>query len=212
MKTKDLAATHGLDKDSFEDWLKEHRDGDYSEGAFGGVSVDDAKVDSLVLEYKKYEKSEQEKAAKEEEAQVKKNTAKKEAAAAKQQALSNILISSGFNFDGFTITKYSGYISGDSAAAVDRSRLYTEESSFWEGNKVTGVGAELLMSLAELRRNALSELKEAAYDLGCNAIIGVDFDYLTLDPVTINSQGQQIFQPYMFAVTANGNAVVIERK
>ena len=77
---------------------------------------------------------------------------------------------------------------------------------------MTGVGAELLMNLAELRRTALFELKEAAYDLGCNAIIGVDFDYLTLDPVTINSQGQQIFQPYMFAVTANGNAVVIERK
>jgi uncharacterized protein YbjQ (UPF0145 family) len=122
-----------------------------------------------------------------------------------------MLISSGFNFDGYTITKYSGYISGDGATAVDRDGLYTRESG-WTGTKVTGVGAELLMSLAELRRNALFELKEAAYDLGCNAIIGVDFDYLTLDPVTINSQGQQIFQPYMFAVTANGNAVVIERK
>ena len=87
MKTKDVSAAHGIDKDSFESWLKEHRDGDYSEGAFGGVSVDDAKVDSLVLEYKKYEKSEQEKAAKEEEAQSKKNAEKREAAAAKQQAL-----------------------------------------------------------------------------------------------------------------------------
>lgn len=212
MKTKDVSAAHGIDKDSFESWLKEHRDGDYSEGAFGGVSVDDAKVDSLVLEYKKYEKSEQEKAAKEEEAQSKKNAEKREAAAAKQQALSNILISSGFNFDGFTITKYSGYISGDGATAVDRDSLFGKTQSFWEGEKITGVGNELLASLAELRRIALSELKEAAYSLGCNAIIGVDFDYLTLDPLTINSQGQQIFQPYMFAVTANGNAVVIERK
>ena len=212
MKTKDVAAAHGIDKDSFEDWLKKHREDDYSLGAFGGMSINDEKVDSLILEFKKYEKArEKEEAAANEAADAKKAKAK-EAAAAKQQALSSMLISSGFNFDGYTITRYSGYISGDGAAAVDRSRLYTEESSFWEGNKVTGVGAELLESLAELRRNALFELKEAAYDLGCNAIIGVDFDYLTLDPVTINSQGQQIFQPYMFAVTANGNAVVIERK
>ena len=212
MKTKDLAAANGIDKDAFEDWLKKHREDDYSLGALGGTSIADEKVDSLILEFKKYEKvREQEEAAENEAAEAKKAKAK-EAAAAKQQALSSMLISSGFNFDGYTITRYSGYISGDGAAAVDRSRLYTEEGSFWEGNKVTGVGAELLESLAELRRNALFELKEAAYDLGCNAIIGVDFDYLTLDPVTINSQGQQIFQPYMFAVTANGNAVVIERK
>jgi uncharacterized protein YbjQ (UPF0145 family) len=203
MKTKDVAAAHGIDKDSFEGWLKEHRDSDYSEGTFGGMSIDDEKVDSLILEFKKYEKvREKEEAAANEAADAKKAKAK-EAAAAKQQALSSMLISSGFNFDGYTITKYSGYISGDGATAVDRDGLYTQ---------VTGVGAELLMSLAELRRNALFELKEAAYDLGCNAIIGVDFDYLTLDPLTINSQGQQIFQPYMFAVTANGNAVVIERK
>jgi uncharacterized protein YbjQ (UPF0145 family) len=211
MKTKDVAAAHGIDKDSFEDWLKEHREDDYSLGAFGGMSIDDEKVDSLILEFKKYEKvREKEEAAANEAADAKKAKAK-EAAAAKQQALSSMLISSGFNFDGYTITKYSGYISGDGATAVDRDGLYTRESG-WTGTKVTGVGAELLMSLAELRRNALFELKEAAYDLGCNAIIGVDFDYLTLDPVTINSQGQQIFQPYMFAVTANGNAVVIERK
>ena len=211
MKTKDVSAAHGIDKDSFEGWLKEHRDSDYSEGTFGGMSIDDEKVDSLILEFKKYEKvREKEEAAANEAAEAKKSKAK-EAAAAKQQALSSMLISSGFNFDGYTITKYSGYISGDGATAVDRDGLYNQESG-WTGTKVTGVGAELLMSLAELRRNALFELKEAAYDLGCNAIIGVDFDYLTLDPLTINSQGQQIFQPYMFAVTANGNAVVIERK
>ncbi|MDR1853103.1 MAG: heavy metal-binding domain-containing protein, partial [Propionibacteriaceae bacterium] len=66
-------------------------------------------------------------------------------------------------------------------------------------------------SLAKIRRNALQELKEAAYDLGCNAIIGVDFDYLTLDPETANSRGGTTYLPYVFGVTANGNAVVIEK-
>jgi uncharacterized protein YbjQ (UPF0145 family) len=211
MKTKDLAAAHGVDKNTFEEWMREHRVDDFNEGAFGGMTVQDSQVDELVREFKKHLKEEEAAAAMEKEARAKDAAAKKAAAVTKQQALSNILISSGFSFDGYTITKYSGYISGDGATAVDRDGLYVKESG-WTGTKVTGVGDDLLQSLAELRRIALAELKEAAYDLGCNAIIGVDFDYLTLDPVTINGSGQQIFQPYMFAVTANGNAVVIERK
>ena len=65
----------------------------------------------------------------------------------------------------------------------------------------------------EIRRNALRELKEAAYELGCNAVIGVDFDYITLDPQTkdLLATGGISYQPYVFAVTANGNAVVIEK-
>ena len=77
----------------------------------------------------------------------------------------------------------------------------------------TGVKDKLLNSLVEIRRNALRELKEAAYELGCNAVIGVDFDYITLDPQTkdLLGPGGISYQPYVFAVTANGNAVVIEK-
>lgn len=62
-----------------------------------------------------------------------------------------------------------------------------------------------------IRRNALAELKEAAYALGCNAVIGIDFDYITLDPETAGSNGGTLYLPFLFCVTANGNAVVIER-
>ncbi len=68
-----------------------------------------------------------------------------------------------------------------------------------------------MASLVHIRRNALAELKEAAYNLGCNAVIGVDFDYLTLDPETVNANGGTLYLPYVFGVTANGNAVVIEK-
>ncbi len=68
-----------------------------------------------------------------------------------------------------------------------------------------------MSSLGEIRRQALSELKDAAYTLGCNAVIGVDFDYLTLDPETVNSNGGTLYLPYVFGVTANGNAVIIEK-
>lgn len=121
--------------------------------------------------------------------------------AIKRKAMSKMLITSGFNFDGYRIVKYSGYISGDDAMTVSRG------SSFTDG----GVRDKLMNSLTQIRRNALRELKEAAYDLGCNAVIGVDFDYITLDPQTANISGGTTYQPYVFCVTANGNAVIIEK-
>ena len=124
-----------------------------------------------------------------------------EESAIKKKAIAQMLITSGFNFDGYTIKKYSGYISGDDAMTVSRG------SSFTDG----GVRDNLLASLTHIRRNALRELKEAAYDLGCNAVIGVDFDYITLDPQTANLSGGTTYQPYVFCVTANGNAVIIEK-
>lgn len=119
----------------------------------------------------------------------------------KKQAIARMLVTSGFNFDGYRIVKYSGYISGDDAMSVDRGYAWERVS----------VRDELLASLSKIRRNALRELKEAAYDLGCNAVIGVDFDYITLDPQTANFSGGTTYQPYVFCVTANGNAVIIEK-
>ena len=119
--------------------------------------------------------------------------------------MAKILITSGFSFDGYRVTKYSGYISGDDAIQVERGTV-----GFFGGGS-TDVGASLMASLVTMRRNALAELKEAAYALGCNAVIGVDFDYLTLIPRPQTRAAGVVFLPYVFGVTANGNAVVIER-
>ena len=121
-----------------------------------------------------------------------------------QETLAEMLITSGFSFEGYTITKYSGYISGDDAISVDRGLAVF-------GTTGVDVKDKLMESLVIIRKNALRELKEAAYELGCNAVIGVDFDYLTLDPQTANLRGGTTYQPYIFGVTANGNAVVIEK-
>lgn len=123
----------------------------------------------------------------------------------RQKALSSMLITSGFSFEGYSITKYSGYISGDDVVQIDRG------SGGWF-SQATDVGESLMQSLVHIRRNALMELKEAAYDLGCNAVIGVDFDYLTMDPETVNANGGTLYMPFVFGVTANGNAVVIEKQ
>ena len=122
----------------------------------------------------------------------------------KQRALASMLISSGFSFEGYKIVKYSGYISGDDCVTMPRD-------NFWGSNKVSD---NLCNALVEIRRQAIKELKEAAYDLGCNAVVGVDFDYLTMDPqhaAALNAT-QTVYEPYVICVTANGNAVVIEKE
>lgn len=122
----------------------------------------------------------------------------------KAEAISKMLISSGFNFEGYRIVKYSGYISGDDATTIKRYAGLSSDP---------GHGEELTNALVKIRIQALKELKEAAYELGCNAVIGVDFDYLTLEPERnslLNAQ-VQVKEDYVICVTANGNAVVIEK-
>lgn len=72
--------------------------------------------------------------------------------------------------------------------------------------------ANLALDIDLSNTQTLKELKEAAYDLGCNAVIGVDFDYITLEPETVNGGGGTLYLPYVFRVTANGNAVIIEKE
>jgi uncharacterized protein YbjQ (UPF0145 family) len=186
MKTKEIAKVYGLDLKLLEYWLPytqyKHKNG------MGGMSVDDSvDLSALAADFTQWAN------------QVEATRAEKE------RALAGMLITSGFSFDGYTITKYSGYISGDDAVSMNRP-----SQGFW-GSVDGNVGRDLLAGLVRIRRNALAELKEAAYALGCNAVIGVDFDYLTLDPETASSQGGTLYLPFLFAVTANGNAVVIEK-
>lgn len=198
MKAKVVAKKYGLNEPQLEIWLEESR---YKtkDDFLGDMTIDDGDVDEVVAEFKQFEADK----PKIELEAAEQRAALESAAAEKRAALTNMLITSGFSFDGYTITKYSGYISGDDAISVER------------GWAIFGIGINvkdrLLGTLVEIRRNALAELKEAAYALGCNAVIGVDFDYLTLDPQTANLTGGTTYQPYVFAVTANGNAVIIEK-
>lgn len=125
---------------------------------------------------------------------------KKSKQRAHDKAIADILVSSGFNFDGFKIVKYSGYISGDDTIQIDRDTLCKYDSQ------------KICDALVKIRVQALKELKEAAFALGCNAVIGVDFDYMTFEPQTANLGGGTTYYPYVICVTANGNAVVIEKE
>lgn len=194
MKTKEIAAKYNVDKDAFENFLRKNKF-QFTEG-FASIVVPDAFVETYVSQYKEAKKA----------AKAAAEAAAKEAAEEeerKQKAMAEMLITSGFNFDGYTITKYSGYISGDDCISMPRN-------DFWGTNKVSD---NLCGALVKIRRQAIKELKEAAYNLGCNAVIGVDFDYMTMDPQHSAALNQSItvYEPYVICVTANGNAVLIEK-
>lgn len=194
MKTKDIAAKYGIDRRAFDQFLSQSSGKlSFSESLFG-LEVADQNVEKYVTLYKEAQ-------AVAENAAAKWRKAEQDEAERKRKCLSEMLISSGFSFDGYTITRYSGYISGDDAMQIPRSDFLFKNNN----------GQNLTDALVKIRRQALIELKEAAYNLGCNAVVGVDFDYITLEPETANRSGGTTYEPYIICVTANGNAVVIEK-
>ena len=181
VKTKDIAKQNGFTLELFEQFLLKNKNRFKVESGVFSKTVAEEDVARAVEEYKKeraaIDRAQAEAARKERE---------------HRQAIASMLVTSGFNFDGYTVTRYSGYISGDDATQINRDKLFAQN------------GQILTDALVKIRVQAMKELKEAAYDLGCNAIVGVDFDYLTFEPETN-------LQPYVVCVTANGNAVVIEK-
>ena len=192
MTAREISNANNFDYMDFLYYIGHNVDGKLCSISFtGDYEINDDAVGSVIEDYIRLQNAEAEKILIEEQ----KNDP------ARKAALAKILITSGFNFDGYTITKYSGYISGDDAIEVDRGGAVFSKD----------MGQCLTDSLVVIRRNALMELKEAAHALGCNAVIGVDFDYITLDPQTANILGGTTYMPYVFSVTANGNAVIIEK-
>lgn len=186
MKVKEIARTYGIDGNWFANWLPQSGYS-FKQGILDIDVADSQNIPDVVAKFKEFA-AEQTKAHEETQAL--------EQAATQQLSkdLAGVLVTSGFNFDGYTITRYSGYISGDDIIELDRRN----------------VRGQVLPSLIQIRRNAIIELKQAALDLGCNAVIGVDFDYLWIDPVDVRNDGGLTYWPYISGVTANGNAVIIE--
>ena len=203
MKVKDVAARGGVNASELQEWLRSS--GAHSQwvkdGFMSMTIADNADVNLIINDFKAAQAEKEAAAARAAKEKADAQARAEEAARQKQQALANMLISSGFSFDGYTIVKYSGYISGDDAVQIPRSG--------WFGKSNTDT--LLTDALVKIRRQAIAELKEAAYALGCNAVVGVDFDYITMDPQTANINGGTTYEPYVICVTANGNAVVIEK-
>lgn len=199
MKIKDIASKYKIDGYEFEKFILDSNL-PHTKGVMS-ISIDDSKVDPYVAAFQTMSKLSPEERKAHAEEKVRIEVEKQQVQLQEREArLSKIRTTSSHSFDGYRITKYSGCISASDVIAVNRWHE-TDES----------VKLILSASLAQIQRNALQNLKEEAYKRGCNAVIGVDFDHITLDPQTANGTGGTTYQPYIFCAMASGTAVVIEK-
>lgn len=107
--------------------------------------------------------------------------------------MEEIMLTSGFNFEGYRITKYIGFISGECALGTGfLSSMDAGIADFF--GSTSNIYEE---KLSKAKSMALNELKTLAEGKGANAIIGVDVNYTT-------------FSADIMGVAANGTAVKIE--
>ncbi|MCI8416884.1 MAG: YbjQ family protein [Lachnospiraceae bacterium] len=112
----------------------------------------------------------------------------------KEEKIENLLITNGYNFEGFKIKKYLGIVSGEVVLGTGfLSEISASVSDLFGGQDE--LFAEKMMVA---KQAAMDMLRKNAVNIGGNAIIGVDFDYLT-------------FKNNMIAVSANGTSVIIEK-
>lgn len=105
------------------------------------------------------------------------------------------MLTTGFNFEGYKITQYLEVISGEVVLGTGfLSELSASVADF------LGSGAGMFETKLESAKTAAKEkLVLKSVECGGNAIIGVDFDYIT-------------FSNNMIGVIANGTSVRIEKR
>ena len=123
---------------------------------------------------------------------------------------SSFMTTTGESFTGYNITKNGGCITADSVTAVQRQLTNLSNIGVEKGKTRTAV--KLVNSLQSLRQEALAGLKAEAANYGCNAVIGVSYNYITLDPLVNPYGATGNSQPYIFCVSATGTAVKIEKE
>lgn len=108
--------------------------------------------------------------------------------------MEELYITSGFNFEGYRITDYLDYCSGE--CALGTGFLSSLGAGFAD---LTGQNSSLYSDKLNTARNiALKELKHQARMIGANALIGVTVDYTA-------------FSADIIGVVSNGTAVKIEK-
>lgn len=186
MLVGDLAKQYDLKVNEFVFFLRDEYKKQFKEKVFG--SMYDSVIDDSVAQ----EAAERFKAKQNAVAEKKRLIAEEEARIA--QLVRTMPITSGNNFEGYRIVRYAGYVSGDEVATVPMG-FFTGLVSNDDVNE----------TIKKVRNIAIQEMKEAAANLDCNAVIGLDFDYITID-----RSGPQGTLEIKIVLTANGTAVEIE--
>jgi len=107
----------------------------------------------------------------------------------------DIIVTTTPTVEGRRITRYAGLVTGE---AILGANIFKD---LFAGIRdiVGGRSATYENELRSARDIAVTELTQAAAELGCNAVVGVDIDY-----ETVGSSGS------MLMVSVSGTAVVVE--
>ena len=103
-------------------------------------------------------------------------------------------LTTGYSFDNYKITTYHGIISGDSVIGTGLLSEMSAAISDLFGSNSNAFANKMI----EAKNAAKRRLVEQSVLAGGNAIIGIDFDYIT-------------FAGNMLGVSANGTSVTIEK-
>lgn len=105
-----------------------------------------------------------------------------------------ITITSGFNFEGYAIKQYLGFVSTEAAVGLGFLKGVVANAA-----DLAGVKSETLnKKLSTTKDYAISKLKKRVFRMGGNAIIGMALNYV-------------MFGGSLLGVVASGTAVLIEK-
>ena len=122
------------------------------------------------------------------------NLCEKQKSEDKKKHIENYFLTTGFDFYGYTIKKYIGVVSGQVVLGTGFLSEFTASFADFFGEESNRFAEKL----EKAKNAALEKMILTSDSKGGNAIIGVDFDYIT-------------FHGNMIGVVANGTSVVIEK-
>ncbi len=99
------------------------------------------------------------------------------------------------SIEGHHIVEYKGIVFGEVINGIDFIKDFAAGLTNFFGGRSGSYEGELINA----RENAIREMEQRAYQMGANAVIGVDIDYEVLGR-----------ENNMIMVTASGTAVVID--
>lgn len=105
------------------------------------------------------------------------------------------MLTTGYDFAGHTIVAYKGVISGQVVLGTGFLSEFTASFSDFFGTQSNRFSDKL----EKAKEASIQKMIEKSVEKGGNAVIGVDFDYIT-------------FSNNMVGVVANGTSVIIEEK
>lgn len=108
--------------------------------------------------------------------------------------ISHMMVTSGYNFEGYKIIQYCDYISAETAFGIGMFKALLASVS-----SVAGAESESFnKKIKEAKTKAIYEIKKSAIELGANAIIGINLNF-------------SMIAGEMVVIIASGTAVIIEK-